>query len=479
VEAATTHTRSLPAARPRLLLLCGLVAAVLGVAFLSVFDLSITSTRVEGIQRAQDVLEQGGPPLLAKIDGQYAPVGTTDDQGVYLYGSLIGWATGQEDPAISVKWMYLLLYALTLAIWPWAFYRLFESWAVAVAAPIAGIVLFGSAGLFDVYTATTWAIVTLIPVLFVLQRRWPRHGLLIMLGVCVAASFASSIRAQAGLPVALVALFLVAVRPWSWQRRAGAALLVLLAYLSIVPLAFAGVRAYRDGWVDDPNFGKGEPTSHPLWHNAYIGLGYLPNKWNLQWDDTDGIDTIRQVDPNARYLSKDYLHEARTLYFRIAKDEPVFYAKTQGAKFVVDMRHIARYAFFGALLLPLLLIRGPRRRQLRWWALALVPAAVLGLAQPIIALPDYSYESGLSGSVGLLVVLAGAAVLDPLLRVARRGPAAAVSEGRVFLRGLDRRIVLISAALLVFFAACWIAAHPIQTSAEHWLHSKPGPPLVP
>src|SRR5437588_5810070 len=122
----------------------------------------------------------------------------------------------------------------------------------------------------------------------------------------VAASFASSIRSQAGLPIAIAVLVLLAVRPWTIRRRGAAGLVLVLCYLSIMPLAFAGVRAYRDSWVGDPSFGKGQPTSHPLWHNAYIGLGYLPNQWRIKYLDGVAAATVRQVKPRAQFLSSEY-----------------------------------------------------------------------------------------------------------------------------------------------------------------------------
>src|SRR4051812_10733523 len=172
------HPLALPAPAPargtttRRLIVGGIVAALVGMAVIGLLTPATTATRIEGIQRAQDVLEHGGAPLLARIGGRDSPVGNTHDPGIYLYGSLIGWLAGQQDPVTSIKWLYMALYGFTLALYPWLFYRLLGSRAAAIAAPFAGLLLIASAGLFDVYSIMTWAAMTLLPILFVVRERW-------------------------------------------------------------------------------------------------------------------------------------------------------------------------------------------------------------------------------------------------------------------------------------------------------------------
>jgi hypothetical protein len=478
--------------RARWLVLYGVVAAVFGclaLALLAPPELPMLGTRQDGVLAAQRQLEAGHPPLLAQNEeGKYLPVGTTDDQGIYLYGSLLGWISGEDTPGLTLKWIWLFLFGITLAIYPLVFNRLFGSMAVALAAPVVGVVLIVSFGWSDLYWITPWATITLLPVVFALWERWPRrYGLAVLALVCVAASFASSIRGQAGLPVALAALALVVTRPWPGRRRVLAGALVVIAYLSVTVGAFSAVREYRDSWVDDPSFGAGEPTSHPLWHNAYIGLGYLPNEWNLRWLDEVGIATIKQSKPDARYLSREYLDEARRLYLELATKHPGFFAEAIGSKALVSVAHYARFLAVAALLLPLLLIKGPRRREMRRWTLLTLPALVLGFLQPLVAMPNRPYELGVYGALGLLLVLAGSTLLDPVLGAARRaagrgagGARALIGESLGFVRSLARdrggRLVLVLSAIGVLVAvSASLAARPVEDRAIAWLEV-PNPP---
>ncbi|HEY6010381.1 MAG TPA: hypothetical protein VIX18_02840, partial [Nitrospirota bacterium] len=70
----------------------------------------------------------------------------------------------------------------------------------------------------------------------------------------------------------------------------------MVAYLSIATFAFAGIRAYRDHVVGWQGFDNGN-TQHPFWHNAYIGLGYLPNRYGIVWNDSISIREVAKEHP--------------------------------------------------------------------------------------------------------------------------------------------------------------------------------------
>jgi hypothetical protein len=471
--------------RTRWLVLYGLGAALLGPAALAYLqDATVIGTRIDGIAASLDVLESGGPPLLGLEAGEYIAVGTTDDQGLYLFAPLIGWVTGLDDPAEIVKWMWLVLFAVTIALYPLLFHRLFGSLAAAIAAPFAAFLLIQTLGIWDVYSATAWAIVTLLPAVFLLWQRWPRSGLLVLVLVMVAASFASSIRGHSGLPVLIAAIALLATRPWSVPRRLAAGALIVIAYLAITPLGLIAIREYRDSWVGEPNFAADQPDSHAIWHNAYIGLGYLPNSWRLQWDDAVGMLAVEQREPGVTYMSDDYVAAARELYFDTMTEDPGLFAETELSKASVAIRHLARFWFIALLLIPLLLVAGPGRVQMRRWVLLVLPAVALGALSALVALPRPPYDMGLQAGVGLLVVLAGALLLDPLLALVRAGPAEGARQATSWLRDLragrsGRIAVAVSLAGIVALGAASALAGPIQDRAAEWHQRELAPPIVP
>lgn len=479
---ARESTGSPTSRSPRWLIVYGAAIAVIGILALGALApaaLPLQGTRAGEMRRAQKVMDEGGAPLLMWVGRHYAPVGTTDDQGIYLFGPLVGELTGVKDPGKTVKILWLALIGITLFSYPLIFHRMFDSTAVAIAAPIAALILIASFGFTDIYWMVPWATITLLPPVMMAWRRWPQHGLLLLVAIGVGASFATSIRAYAGLPAAIATLALVVTRPWPARRRALVAATFVFAFLSIAPLGMAGVRAYRDHWAGSAELRDDRPSSHALWHTAFIGLGYLPNRWNIRWKDEVGKAVVRQVKPGARYLSKAYLAEMRTLYFRIVREQPGFYARTLADKEAVALRNSARYIVVAGLLLPFTLLVWPRRHDMRLWCLLTLPAILLGLIQPLIAIPQRSYELGLWGALGLVTILAGAAAVDPVLGALRRSEAIRLGWSLITRRS-GRRAACIAGVIAICAAAIWVAARPIESRAARWAaQANPAAPLVP
>src|SRR4051794_21384982 len=100
----------------------------------------------------------------------------------------------------------------------------------------------------------------------------------------VVASFASSIRAQAGLPILCSGIILSLLKLRGWLQRFAVIALLVLAYVSISGLAVGTVKRHRDEVVG-ATFSGAYPGQHLFWHPAYLGLGYLPNRYGIRWDD--------------------------------------------------------------------------------------------------------------------------------------------------------------------------------------------------
>jgi hypothetical protein len=339
-------------------------------------------------------------------------------------------------------------------------------------------------GIWVVYSATAWAIVTLLPVVFLLWQRWPRAGLLVLVLVMVAASVASSIRGQSGLPVLLAAIALLATRPWSVPRRLATGALLVVAYIAVTPLGLMAVREYRDSWVGEPNFAADQPDSHAIWHNAYIGLGYLPNSWRLQWDDTDGMLAVEQREPGATYMSDDYVAAVRELYFDTVTEDPGLFAETELSEASVAIRHLARFWFIALLLIPVLLVAGPGRVQMRRWVLLVLPALALGALSARVAPAEGSVRHGPAGGAraprGARRRAPARSAAGACARRAGRGARQATSCLRGLWAGRAGRVaVAVSLAGMVALGAPSALAGPIQDRAAEWHQRELAPPIVP
>jgi hypothetical protein len=457
-----------------LLVVYGVVVALLGGVVLWVAapdPWPLQSFRVKELNAALDAREAGEPPLVGfrtAPNGQterYAP-GVGDDQGIYLFAPIASQLVGLSATD-GVKLLWVVLFAGVIGAAPLLYRRLFSSTAAALVAPPALLLAVLALQRDNIYWISAWAVLALLPPLILLDRERPRQWLAILLLLVIGASFASSIRSQAGLPIALAALIVVVTARMDWWRRGLGVVAVALAYLSVSTVGLAAVREYRDDHVAG-DLGRGQLTAHPFWHNVYLGLGYLPNDEGIRYRDDIALAKARQETPGVRYQSSEYEQTLRTLTLDFIRDEPGFVARSLIKKTIVVVKDGAGFLIATALLLPRFRLLGDRLRERRRMVLLVIPALANTLLPPRVATPfhpfELGYEVGLFGTLALLLVLALAwlASVDDL-RTLLRSPAM-------------RRAAVWSAAGLAGIAVAVALAAPIERQAADWQNSAPPPP---
>ena len=460
----------------RWLTLYGVVLAALAFAagwhVWSLSKVTIMSSRLNALTSAIDVVDHGGPPLLASTlpyerswrttpAQSYYSAAHTDDPGIYVYVPEAAHVLGIHDPRVALKLLALGSFALLAIIYPLVFYDLFGSVAAAVVAPL----LLGAFTFLrnsDIYWVAGWCALLCLPPLFlVATRRWTRWSAAACVAAALVASYAGSIRSQAGLGVVLAALGVVAFRSPTWRQRGLVALLVVAAYVSINPLLVRGLETYRDheiaAYIDThPGWRNVSSSGHPLWHSAYIGLGYLPNRWGIVWRDSSAAAAVRRVDPNAPFLSPRYSTILRHLYFHIVETDPGFVLRGYADKAAVEANDALRRFLPGLVVLPALLLFSPRRRLLRIAVLLTLPTLLIQLAAPVLTIPGV-YGVGFLSAVGLLALLAGCDVAA-LIEGAVRAPRGLDLPAVLRRAGRERRTWVATAAGLALVAAA-IALH--------------------
>jgi hypothetical protein len=464
----------------RILALYGVVLAAVvcgaGWQLWSTSHVTVMGSRLTSLTSAIDVVDHGGPPLLAATlpysrswqtspQQSYRSAAYTDDPGIFLYVPEAAHVLGVHDPRVMLKLLALGSFALLALVYPLLFFELFGSVAAAVVAPLLGLAV-GALTLrgSDIYWVQGWCALLCLPPLFlVATRRWTRWSAAACVGIALVASYASSIRSEAGLGVVLAALAVVAWRAPTWRRRVGIALLVVLAYLAIRPALFKGIEAYRDhriaAYIDThPAWQNVSSAGHPFWHSAYIGLGYLPNRWGIVWSDSNAAAAVRRVDPNAQFLSARYSSILRDRYFHIVASDPWFVVHTYAVKAAVELNDALKRFAPALVVLPALLLYGPRRKLLRTATLLTLPTIVIQFAPPVLTLPGV-YGVGFVAAVGLLGVLAGcelATLAEQAIR--RRGERERDWHGTVRRSFRTRRAWIAAAAAVVVLVAA-VALH--------------------
>ena len=467
----------------RALVLYGVALAVIafavGNALWPVSHVTLLGSRLRGLTTAIDVIDHGGPPLLGSTQPyseswrttpaqSYFSAASTDDPGIYLYLPVAGRILGVDDPLLLLKWFALVSFALLVCVYPLLFYELFGSLVVAVVSPVlpTAFLIFGNA---DIYWIAAWCALACLPVLMLLtSRRWSGRSVAACAGVAIVASYASSVRSEAGLGVAIAAVALVLVRERRWRRRLAVGALVAAAYLTVRPALIKGVVTYRDHAIASyvhvhPAWSSVSGSGHPFWHSAYIGLGYLPNRWGIAWKDASAEAAVRRVDPKAPYLSARYSSILEHRYFHILREDPGFVLRTYAEKAAIEANQALRRFLPGLVLLPALLLFGPRRRLLAGWSLLALPTLVIQFVPPVLVMPGI-YGVGFLSAVGLLALLPVCeltALIERTFAGRRRGEAA-VPE-RFTIRDLllePRAWVAAGTAVLLVVAA--VALHSKQ-----------------
>jgi hypothetical protein len=466
----------LPGRRARLLLV------LYGIAFAAVVSAHLggslpnqeplMATRVDGISASIAVLDAGGPPLLGakrpygspgvNPRTDYYPVGVTDDQGLYLYLPVLGRLTGERDPHVLLKWFFIGCFALLFALYPLLFYEVMGSVLAGLAAPGLVLLWFRFLENSDLYWITAWCVLLGLPLVFAaFIRPWGRWTVALLLAAALIASFSTSIRIHAGLPIAIAAIAVALLRGPSWRPRLLMSAALVIVSFSISVGVLSAVRIIRDEIVGQP-FRNEFPAMHPTWHNAYIGLGYLPNKYGITWNDQVSVDAVKRVDPHAGYLTPRYEHVLRHLYLNILRRDPSFVLNTLWTKFGACLDGaFRRFGWPLPVLLAVSALVSRRRRDMRWFMLLTAPALVLTLLPPVITIPDTKYAEGWLASVGLLAVLVSLwaiASAPDLLRWAQGRTRPAV--------GATRRDIVVAIAALGLLGAIATTAI-VHARSEH------------
>ena len=381
--------------------------------------------------------EDVSPTEPAAGEPQYQTINFGGEAGVFVAVPLVAhWFDLSTTGAMRL--LYLLLFIPLIAIYPLIFERVTRSLLAAAVAPIGLIValLHGSFET-DMYWVQAWAVLALLPLVWLLSTRetWGRKAVLLLAGIGVAASFASSLRGLSGVAIVLAAWIVIALRKEIPKlRRGGLAVLLLVAYLSVIPVGTGLVRAYAEHWGED-NGGLADsprPPSNFIWHTAYIGLGWLPNDDGIIYSDFVAYLKVHQAEPDASLFSPDYASALRTLYLDAIKDDPAGFAELETKKSISAFHDHSSQLIILIFLVPLaLLLTGVRHDVWRCVWLTL-PALLIGLSQGLLAIPTPYYVLGFNGALIMLGLMMGALIAaeaERRLRAYRReGTAPALSS---------------------------------------------------
>jgi hypothetical protein len=444
------------------------------------------SEAIQGLKHGLPLLvgwETGAQPWPGWGNGYKVPVGIGDDVGLYIYGGLLGNATGESDPHLIVKWLYVGCMAALVLVMPLVFYALFRHLLAAALAPLLFLVGFGFLNNTETYWITAWTTLFVIPLVgLIALRRWTRWSIAAAVAIAVFASALTTMRVHTGLPVVLALAGTILVKAPRWRTRLLVVAAVAIAYVSVYPLGMQPIFHQRDQALGHP-VTKTFPTEHVAWHNAYIGLGYLRNPYGIYWLDEVGFDKGKEVDPSAIANSRRYVNDMRSVYFHFVIDHPAFTLRTYWAKTRVLLINAFDKWKLLLLLLPLVLVWGRHRRTIAVLSLLALPSLVLTYLPPLLTVPAAQYAAGFYATIGFywilsivgVALLAVEQVIPALVRLDWTG--APLAEMRIpqRLQGSLGGVWPRAALVVAFVGLCAIALYrPSHDAAAVVIPTRPG-----
>lgn len=368
----------------------------------------------------------GFGPLVAQIGPHsFLPAAITDDPGGYLYAPWLADLFHTSSIDTIVRLLHVGAMSALASIYLYLIWRLTRSRLAALCAPI--LVIFASHVLDGggFYWIPAWTIALTLPWLWIVIRE--RSAILINVTLIGAlAGVTSTFRSGTGLGPLAAAIVVAVIASSGWRRRSAGIVLAILAYvaLSTGVLAIAyQARAARMASYPLNIAGQGgitkwsDPAGHPFWHTAYIGLGVIPNRYGITYDDRVAAAYVHRVDPAAPYVSPQYEAILRKRVIHIAETDPGFVANAVVHKVANEMKDGFSNYLALIFLLPVALFAGAGRGRRRRYAAALAPIALIAFSPALLAIPAIEYELPWLGLLACLTIISSCWLVASTTRV--------------------------------------------------------------
>jgi hypothetical protein len=415
----------------------GICLAAVGGAWLHSADIArdLNPTREYDLQQGLAVQNSGGPLLLGRGQPVYAgleprfaqhagyyPLGIGDTQGVYVVVPVVGRLLGADDAVDVYRWLYIVLFAAPLIIYPLLFYELFDAVLPALLVPLLFLGLARGLAPSDLGGLSAWPIYILLPLLLLLSRHSWKWTIPALLGIVLIAGCASQIRAGAGLPVLLAGIVLILLRlPGARQKVLACAAVAVLYTAPGWGLSALQHRAH--GHIANPVLRSQTLDHHTVWHMVLIGLAFPGNDYGVtEFNDAVGFKLVRAKDPSVVLLSPHNEALAKEIVLDDVRTHPGFVLVGYLKRAVIVASELD-WLWLGFLLLPFMFLVGNNRRRMRSYLALVLPVVALTALVPAIAIYQSYIDSLRAASAMVLFLAIGwlATSGAPVLQLSRRG----------------------------------------------------------
>jgi hypothetical protein len=338
--------------------------------------------------------QQTGMSLIKYEHNQLFPTTNADDLGIYIIiPKLAHFFNLSLETAIDFFFFSILILPALISIF--GFFKLYSSATKRMIALIGiTILMFFAYYVGDVYLAYYAGAVIVVPwmLYFIKKRRFSLWQAFSFLFFGIAIGLLHYIRAYSGV-ASLLFIGTLTLFNFSLQLRQKSFLLInLLIGLSIPTVYFSRIYDQSKKYAEK-NFPQNQIglKNHVLWHNIYIGFGFLnvknPDPAYLKYGDQFSVQKVRSIKPEVTNNSEEYERILKNEVLRLIKEHPVFALYTLFAKIGVLLLYLLIFCNFG--LIATLLYPKPWQQELAFWL-----AIAFNSIFPLLTIPISEYALG-------------------------------------------------------------------------------------
>lgn len=296
------------------------------------FDVPIMGSRFFSFITLLDGYNKSGVHFVTFFAGSFHPLDLADDKATYYF--ILETMKIFKLPLLqSVRLFYLSLVVFSILVSLIFSFLLFKSWKTRLLyVSSLMLIIFLTLRSSDLYILNGLTVIISVPISLYLFFRLSNKGAwfllsFFLLGVFLGTSY--YMRAHSGTGPFLFLLVLTFFDQCSVRKKFFLASILVLG-LMFPKIFFGELFSERDAFLKQniKNYQKiTSNESHYLWHNLYIGLGWVENPYVLEYSDGEGMRHARLVNKDVAYKSTEHNEILKRKYFELILQHPmvVFY----------------------------------------------------------------------------------------------------------------------------------------------------------
>jgi hypothetical protein len=347
--------------------------------------------RYTNLKRAVEGYLQTGVLLTAMNHGRLAPAGYDDDVAVFLFvSSAARWLHLGLNGAIYLVFLGIIGIVLTSGIsGVFVLTRSFKERVLGVLVLITVVVIAYRLG-GDIYMFPALVPVAIIPWAIYFATRGSARGFVIY---AASAGFLLGLfrflRIDSVIPALVLVVLLATFGPGRRLRLRTLGLAAMSTAFLLPGVLMSHLIHERDSYLRTEVSGySGALGHHAVWHNVYIGLGFLSNPYVPGYCDQAAISVVEAAAPGTTYMSSAYESVLRAKVLELLKLHPKFVLYSLFSKAGVSLLVVMLAGNIG--LITALRRPKPLLQEAAFWC-----ATALSAVPGILAVPVPKYTTGL------------------------------------------------------------------------------------